>query len=161
MQSEAKITSLRKVDWGSMRANFFVMYPVSASCPDVPVTYMGAFRARREAGLRQRAGARLPEHHQRRHERTLNQVQGVLDKVIRAVEFLFGFTLAPAWWCCSPPSRPRAKSGRASSRSCGRWARAAACCGRCSAPSWRRRPAGGLPGLCWRWRRGGGVCGLF
>jgi len=25
---------------------------------------------------------------------TLNQVQGVLDKVIRAVEFLFGFTLA-------------------------------------------------------------------
>src|SRR5205085_3883875 len=29
MTSEAKITSLRKVDWASMRANFFVMYPVS------------------------------------------------------------------------------------------------------------------------------------
>jgi putative ABC transport system permease protein len=33
--TDAKITSLRKVDWGSMRANFFVMYPVSRwrTCP--------------------------------------------------------------------------------------------------------------------------------
>jgi putative ABC transport system permease protein len=28
IQTQSKITSLRKVDWGSMRANFFVMYPV-------------------------------------------------------------------------------------------------------------------------------------
>jgi putative ABC transport system permease protein len=35
VQNEARITSLRKVDWGSMRANFFVMYPVASSrmCP--------------------------------------------------------------------------------------------------------------------------------
>jgi putative ABC transport system permease protein len=35
VQTDAKITSLRKVDWGSMRANFFVMYPVSKleTCP--------------------------------------------------------------------------------------------------------------------------------
>jgi putative ABC transport system permease protein len=73
MVSEAKITSLRKVDWGSMRANFFVMYPVSA-LPDLPVTYMGAFRApRRRASTT--AGAQLPQHHQRRHDGTLNQVQ--------------------------------------------------------------------------------------
>ncbi|MDO8374458.1 MAG: ABC transporter permease [Polaromonas sp.] len=42
--SEAKITSLRKVDWGSMRVNFFVMYPV-AKMTDVPVSYISAFRA--------------------------------------------------------------------------------------------------------------------
>ncbi len=28
MAADAKITSLRKVDWGSMHANFFVIYPV-------------------------------------------------------------------------------------------------------------------------------------
>jgi putative ABC transport system permease protein len=50
MQSEAKVTSLRKVDWGSMRANFFVMYPVS-KLPDMPVTYMGAFRAPEKKGF--------------------------------------------------------------------------------------------------------------
>ena len=36
VQSEARISSLRKVDWGSMRANFFVMYPVSR-LENVPV----------------------------------------------------------------------------------------------------------------------------
>jgi putative ABC transport system permease protein len=44
MQTESKITSLRKVDWGSMRANFFAMYPVS-QMGQVPATYMGAFKA--------------------------------------------------------------------------------------------------------------------
>jgi putative ABC transport system permease protein len=43
VQTESRITSLRKVDWGSMRANFFVMYPVS-QMDDVPITYMSAFR---------------------------------------------------------------------------------------------------------------------
>ena len=43
--SEAKITSLRKVDWGSMRVNFFVMYPVAKLPADVPVSFISAFRA--------------------------------------------------------------------------------------------------------------------
>jgi putative ABC transport system permease protein len=62
VMSEGRITSIRKVDWGSMRANFFVMYPVD-QLPDVPLSA------------------------------TLTQVQKVLDQVIRAVEFLFAFTL--------------------------------------------------------------------
>jgi putative ABC transport system permease protein len=41
---EARITSVRRVDWSSMRANFFVIYPVS-HMPDVPLTYLAAFRA--------------------------------------------------------------------------------------------------------------------
>jgi putative ABC transport system permease protein len=46
---EARITSVRRVDWASMRANFFVMYPVSRLTTgagfDVPTTYIAAFRA--------------------------------------------------------------------------------------------------------------------
>ena len=44
VQNEARITSLRKVDWGSMRANFFVIYPVD-TLADMPITYLAAFRA--------------------------------------------------------------------------------------------------------------------
>jgi putative ABC transport system permease protein len=91
--SEAKITSLRKVDWGSMRANFFAMYPVS-ELPDVPVTYMGAFRAPERKGFDNELVRRFPNVTNVDMSATITQVQGVLDKVIRAVEFLFGFTLA-------------------------------------------------------------------
>jgi putative ABC transport system permease protein len=53
----------------------------------------------------------------------------------------------PAWWCCSPPSRPRERRVPGSSPSCGRSAPVACCSRACSAPSWRasvRSPA--------RWR---------
>jgi len=93
VQSEAAITSLRKVDWGSMRANFFVMFPVSR-LDDVPVTYMGAFRAPERKGFDNQLVRRFPNITSVDMTSTINQVQGVLDKVIRAVEFLFGFTLA-------------------------------------------------------------------
>jgi putative ABC transport system permease protein len=91
--SEAKITSLRKVDWGSMRANFFVMYPVS-QLADMPVTYMGAFRAPERRGFDNALVRAFPNVTNVDMTATITQVQGVLDKVIRAVEFLFGFTLA-------------------------------------------------------------------
>lgn len=93
MTNEAKVTSLRKVDWGSMRANFFVMYPVS-ELPDVPFTYMGAFRAPESKGFDNQLVRTFPNVTNVDMSATITQVQGVLDKVIRAVEFLFGFTLA-------------------------------------------------------------------
>ncbi|HET6828939.1 MAG TPA: FtsX-like permease family protein [Ramlibacter sp.] len=92
-QSEAKITSLRKVDWSSMRANFFVLYPVSR-LENVPVTYMGAFRAPDRKGFDNALVRAFPNITNVDMSATITQVQGVLDKVIRAVEFLFGFTLA-------------------------------------------------------------------
>ena len=91
--SEARITSLRKLDWQSMRANFFVIYPVGA-LPGMPVTYMGAFRAPERKGFDNALVREFPNITDVDMTATLNQVQGVLDKVIRAVEFLFGFTLA-------------------------------------------------------------------
>ncbi|KQT09699.1 ABC transporter permease [Ramlibacter sp. Leaf400] len=91
--SESKITSLRKVDWGSMRANFFVMYPVSRM-PDVPSTFMTSFRAPERKGFDSALVRQFPNITNVDMTSTLNQVQAVLDKVVRAVEFLFGFTLA-------------------------------------------------------------------
>jgi putative ABC transport system permease protein len=93
VESEAKITSLRKVDWSSMRANFFVMYPVS-ELKDVPVTFMGSFRAPERQGFDNALVRSFPNITNVDMSATITQVQGVLDKVIRAVEFLFGFTLA-------------------------------------------------------------------
>ena len=90
---DARITSLRKVDWGSMRANFFVIYPVD-ELKDVPVTFMSAFRAPERRGFDNELVRRFPNITNVDMTATINQVQSVLDKVIRAVEFLFGFTLA-------------------------------------------------------------------
>ncbi|MDB5931403.1 MAG: hypothetical protein JWR60_3110 [Polaromonas sp.] len=103
--SEARITSLRKVDWGSMHVNFFVMYPVAQLPADVPVSYISAFRAP-EPAAQAAAGPDRPQSFDNALVKafpnitnvdmssTLAQVQRVLDQVIRAVEFLFGFTLA-------------------------------------------------------------------
>ncbi|MEJ8856188.1 FtsX-like permease family protein [Variovorax robiniae] len=91
--SEARITSLRKVDWGSLHANFFVMYTVS-TLADVPITYMGAFRAPETKGFDNALVRAYPNVTNVDMSATIVQVQRVLDQVIRAVEFLFGFTLA-------------------------------------------------------------------
>ena len=89
---DAQITSLRKVDWGSMRANFYVLYPVS-KMTDVPVTYMTAFKAPLTKGFDNALVREFPNITNVDVSATLSQIQRVLDQVIRAVEFLFGFTL--------------------------------------------------------------------
>jgi putative ABC transport system permease protein len=93
VQLDSKVTSLRKVDWTSMRANFFAMYPVSR-LDGVPATYMGAFRAPATAGFDNALVRQFPNVTNVDLSATINQVQSILDQVVRAVEFLFGFTLA-------------------------------------------------------------------
>ena len=91
---EARITSLRKVDWSSMRANFFVLFP-QADMPHLPSTWLAAFRT--PDGDRQFERALLhkfPNVTSVDMRASLAQVQRVLDQVISAVEFLFAFTLA-------------------------------------------------------------------
>lgn len=91
---EARITSLRKVDWASMRANFFMLFPV-AQMPDLPMTYMAAFRTPDGAvGFESALVKQFPNITSVDMRSTLAQVQRVMDQVIRAVEYLFGFTLA-------------------------------------------------------------------
>ena len=91
--AEGRITSLRKVDWSSMRVNFFVMFP-TAQMGDVPVTYIAAFRAPAKAGFDNALSREFPNITNIDVSASIGQIQRVLDQVIRAVEFLFGFTLA-------------------------------------------------------------------
>jgi len=96
---EGRITSLRKVDWSSMRVNFFVMFP-SATMGDMPLTYIAAFRAPQSAATPNGASfdnalsRGFPNITNIDVSASIGQIQRVLDQVIRAVEFLFGFTLA-------------------------------------------------------------------
>ena len=95
--AQGRITSLRKVDWSSMRVNFFVMFP-TATLADVPMSFIAAYRAPDGP----KGGAAFDNALLREFPNITNidvsagiaQVQRVLDQVIRAVEFLFGFTLA-------------------------------------------------------------------
>jgi putative ABC transport system permease protein len=93
VQTESRITSLRKLDWGSMRANFFVIYPVTR-LDNVPTTYMGAFKAPETAGFDNALVRQFPNVTNVNMTATIGQIQRVLEQVIGAVEFLFGFTLA-------------------------------------------------------------------
>ena len=103
---EGRITSLRKVDWGSMRVNFFVMFP-QARMDDLPLSYISAYRtpstpstpggpgvAADQTGLDRALARQFPNLTVVDLSASLAQVQQVLNQVVRAVEFLFGFTLA-------------------------------------------------------------------
>jgi putative ABC transport system permease protein len=92
----ARITSLRKVDWGSMRVNFFVLFP-RAGLGDLPVSYISAFRAPPGAAVQaafdNSLASRFPTITAIDVSQTIAQLQSVVDQVIRAVELLFGFAL--------------------------------------------------------------------
>lgn len=96
---EGRITSLRKVDWGSMRVNFFVIFPQAQMGEGVPVSYISAFRAppppavAGQPSFDNRLARDFPNITTIDVSASVAQVQRVLDQVIRAVEFLFGFTL--------------------------------------------------------------------
>ncbi|CAN5891122.1 FtsX-like permease family protein [soil metagenome] len=97
---EGRITSLRKVDWSSMRVNFFVMFP-TATMADVPVSYIAAFRApvgaaggSGSAGFDNQLSRDFPNITNIDVSASIAQIQRVLDQVVSAIEFLFGFTLA-------------------------------------------------------------------
>lgn len=96
--AEGRITSLRKVDWTSMRVNFFVMFPTTTMAEGVPVSYIAAFRAPAPhegvPNFDNALSRDFPNITAIDVSTQIAQVQRVLDQVIRAVEFLFGFTLA-------------------------------------------------------------------
>ncbi|MDB5796187.1 MAG: FtsX-like permease family protein [Paucimonas sp.] len=90
---EAKVTSLRKLEWGSMRVNFFVILN-PASMTDMPQTFITAFRLPPDrAGLPNALSRDFPNLTVVDVGSVLRQVQAVIDQVVAAVEFLFLFTL--------------------------------------------------------------------
>ena len=90
---DVRISSIRRVDWTSMRANFFAIYPVS-SLPDMTMTYIAAYKAPTKLGFDNALVNRFPNITNVDMGATINQIQKVLGQVIGAVEFLFAFTLA-------------------------------------------------------------------
>ncbi|MCY1530438.1 hypothetical protein D9M68_656240 [compost metagenome] len=93
-QVQARVTSLRKLDWGSMRVNFFVILPPSAM-QGMPETYITSFHLpAASAALGNRLIAAFPNITVVNTDMILRQIQDILDQVIAAVEFLFIFTLA-------------------------------------------------------------------
>ncbi|HEU4376000.1 MAG TPA: FtsX-like permease family protein, partial [Telluria sp.] len=91
---EARVTSLRKLEWGSMRANFFVIINPQAM-KDTPQSFMTAFHLPpAEAALTNSLTREFPNLTVIDVSGIIGQLQEVLDQVVTAVEFLFLFTLA-------------------------------------------------------------------
>jgi putative ABC transport system permease protein len=91
---DATITSLRKLEWGSMRVNFFVILNPGI-VENMPQTWITAFHlpAAKNAFANELTRD-FPNLTVVDIGSVIRQVQGVLDQVIAAVEFLFLFTLA-------------------------------------------------------------------
>ncbi|CAM4009577.1 FtsX-like permease family protein [Bordetella bronchialis] len=91
---DVTVTSMRGVDWDTMRANFFAMLSPSVLA-DAPQSWITSFRL--PAGqpeLLPRLVQRFPNLTVFDVDAILRQLQDVLDQVARAVQLLFGFTLA-------------------------------------------------------------------
>ncbi|MGV7209002.1 ABC transporter permease [Oxalobacteraceae bacterium A2-2] len=91
---DVTITSLRKLDWGSMRVNFFVIIN-PAAMTEVSQSWITAFHLPAGQGAVMNALTRdYPNLTVVDVSGLLRQVQAVLDQVVMAVQFLFIFTLA-------------------------------------------------------------------
>ena len=90
----ARISSLRKVNWDSMRANFFVILP-PALLADKPASFITAFHLpSTRASLAGELLREFPNLTVIDTTAVFRQIQAVIDQVVTAVEFLFAFTLA-------------------------------------------------------------------
>ena len=91
---EAKVMSLRSVEWDSFRANFFVVFP-SGVLENYPATWITSFYLPPD---RKPVLAELVRHYPSITildvEALMTKVREIVDRVIAAVEYVFLFTLA-------------------------------------------------------------------
>ncbi|VWC79779.1 ABC transporter permease [Burkholderia lata] len=91
---DAPITSVRKLDWGSFRVNFFVLMPPPV-LKDFPAVYLTSFHLpASDAALLDPLIARYPNLTAIDVAPILAQLQRMMLQVVGAVQFLFAFTLA-------------------------------------------------------------------
>lgn len=90
---QGKVTSLRHVDWDTFRVNFFVVSPPGA-LEGLPASFVTSFHlpAERNAIMNELVRA-FPNLLVVDVAAVLAQVQTMMDQVVKAVEFVFGFTL--------------------------------------------------------------------
>lgn len=94
VEKMVEVTSLRRLDWDSMRVNFFVLTPLGV-LEDAPASYITSFHLPAD---QRPAAARLVEAFPNLTvvdiDAILSQVQSVVGQVVGAVQFVFLFTLA-------------------------------------------------------------------
>ncbi|MBH9552724.1 ABC transporter permease [Inhella gelatinilytica] len=90
---EAQVIQFRRVEWSSMRLNFFVLFQRSPQ-PEPPTTWLATFRAPPDRSLDRQLVAAFPNLTVVDVSAQLAQVQTVLDQVTLAIEGLSLFTLA-------------------------------------------------------------------
>jgi putative ABC transport system permease protein len=89
----APITGFRKLDWDSMRVNFFVI-ATPKLLEGFPASYVTSFHLPdAQAGFVNQLAQRFPTMTVIDTSAILRQVQAMADKVIRAVQFVFLFAL--------------------------------------------------------------------
>ena len=90
---KARLTSLRKLRWDSMKVNFFVIGP-TALVGKFPASYISAFRIdEADAPAINELTARFPNLTIVDVGAAVRQAQGVIDQVILAVQVVFLFAL--------------------------------------------------------------------
>ncbi|MCP5158135.1 MAG: FtsX-like permease family protein [Gammaproteobacteria bacterium] len=91
---EAKVSSLRSVEWDSFRANFFVVFPPGV-LDTYPATWITSFHLPADQKpvlaelVRQHPSVTVLDV-----EAIMTKVREIMDRVIAAVEYVFLFTLA-------------------------------------------------------------------
>lgn len=90
---EAKVTSLRSVEWDSFRANFFVVFP-SGVLDAYPATWITSFHLPQDRKpLLAELVRQYPSVTVLDVEALMAKVREIMDRVIAAVEYVFLFTL--------------------------------------------------------------------
>jgi putative ABC transport system permease protein len=90
---EAAITSLRKLDWDSMRVNFFVMSP-PVVLQDYPASYITSFHLpAAKAGVIPELVRTFPNITVIDVAALVRQLHATIDQVARAVQLVFGFAV--------------------------------------------------------------------
>ncbi|WP_028007479.1 ABC transporter permease [Solimonas flava] len=94
-QQTFTVKNFRTVDWDSFKPNFFLLAPDGAVADTVPRQYLTSFYlpAARRALLRELI-TQFPNVTVLDVDALMSQVRGIIDRIVRAVEFIFLFTLA-------------------------------------------------------------------
>jgi putative ABC transport system permease protein len=88
-----RVSSLRKLDWDSMRVNFFVLTPPGV-LDSAPASYITSFHlSETQAALVRTLVARFPNLTLIDVSAILAQIQTVMGQVVRAVQLIFLFSL--------------------------------------------------------------------
>jgi putative ABC transport system permease protein len=89
------ITNIRSVQWDSFQPNFFLLAPPGTLEASVPTSYISSvFLLPEQKIILRDLVAAFPNVSALDIESLMNQVRGIMERIVRAVEFIFLFALA-------------------------------------------------------------------